>query len=107
MERPFSSHCRHMANPSTARQDNRSLQKGCRSEKSIMCSQARRSIRDRMRRAALIVMAAGAAVWGSAVHAADPIKLGFSMPLTGGLASNGKAILTTYQMWQEDINAKG
>ena len=28
------------------------------------------------------------------------------MPLTGGLASNGKAILAAYQMW-EDINAKG
>src|SRR5262249_17532891 len=31
----------------------------------------------------------------------------FSMPLTGGLASNGKAILAAYQMWEEDINAKG
>ena len=40
-------------------------------------------------------------------QAADPIKIGFSMPLTGGLASNGKAILTAYQMWEEDINAKG
>jgi branched-chain amino acid transport system substrate-binding protein len=40
-------------------------------------------------------------------RAADPIKIGFSMPLTGGLASNGKAILTAYQMWEEDINAKG
>ena len=39
--------------------------------------------------------------------AADPIKIGFSMPLTGGLASNGKAILAAYQMWEEDINAKG
>src|SRR5262245_47558679 len=29
------------------------------------------------------------------------------MPLTGGLASNGKAVLTAYQMWEEDINAKG
>ncbi|MGA7252105.1 MAG: ABC transporter substrate-binding protein, partial [Pseudolabrys sp.] len=43
----------------------------------------------------------------SAVWAADAIKIGFSMPLTGGLASNGKAILTAYQMWKEDINAKG
>ena len=29
-------------------------------------------------------------------QAADPIKIGFSMPPTGGLASNGKAILTAY-----------
>ena len=37
---------------------------------------------------------------------ADTVKIGFR-PLTGPLASNGKAILTAYQMWQEDINAKG
>jgi branched-chain amino acid transport system substrate-binding protein len=43
----------------------------------------------------------------SAAIAAEPIKIGFSMPLTGGLASNGKAILAAYQMWEEDINAKG
>ena len=30
-----------------------------------------------------------------------------SIPLTGGLASNGRAILAAYQMWQDDINAKG
>jgi branched-chain amino acid transport system substrate-binding protein len=41
-----------------------------------------------------------------AARAAEPIKIGFSMPLTGGLASNGKAILAAYQMWEEDINAK-
>jgi branched-chain amino acid transport system substrate-binding protein len=36
----------------------------------------------------------------SAARAVDPIKIGFSMPLTGGLASNGKAILAAYQMWE-------
>src|SRR5262245_7281882 len=36
-----------------------------------------------------------------------PIKIGFSIPLTGGLASNGRAILAAYQMWQDDINAQG
>lgn len=43
----------------------------------------------------------------SAGTAAEPIKVGFSMPLTGSLASSGKAILAAYQMWEEDINAKG
>lgn len=42
-----------------------------------------------------------------AAFAADPIKIGFSMPLSGPLASSGKAILTAYQMWEEDVNAKG
>jgi branched-chain amino acid transport system substrate-binding protein len=55
----------------------------------------------------LVIAAAAFAVWGSVAHAADPIKIGFSIPLTGGLASNGRAILTTYQMWEEDINVKG
>lgn len=40
-------------------------------------------------------------------QAADPIKIGFSMSLTGGLASGGKAALLAYEIWREDINAKG
>jgi branched-chain amino acid transport system substrate-binding protein len=43
----------------------------------------------------------------AAARAADPIKIGFSMPLSGALASTGKAILTAYQMWEDDVNAKG
>lgn len=43
---------------------------------------------------------------GSAM-AADPIKLGFSMALTGGLAANGKAALLAMQMWADDVNKKG
>jgi branched-chain amino acid transport system substrate-binding protein len=38
---------------------------------------------------------------------AEPIKIGFSMPLSGSLASTGKAILTAYKMWEEDTNATG
>src|SRR6201996_4546763 len=43
----------------------------------------------------------------AAVHAADPIKIGFSASLTGGLASSGKANLLAQQIWQEQINAQG
>src|SRR2546423_10414701 len=60
-----------------------------------------------LRAAATVVAAMLFAVITVAAQAADPIKIGFSMPLTGGLASNGKAILTAYQMWEEDLNAKG
>src|SRR5262249_21682734 len=42
-----------------------------------------------------------------AVRAADPIKVGFSMALTGGVAVNGKQILLTLEIWRDDINAKG
>src|ERR1700679_4150275 len=40
-------------------------------------------------------------------RAADPIKIGFSMEETGGLAANGKPALLAMQIWAEDVNAKG
>jgi branched-chain amino acid transport system substrate-binding protein len=40
-------------------------------------------------------------------HAQEPIKIGFSVALTGGLASSGKAHLLSKQIWTEEINAKG
>jgi branched-chain amino acid transport system substrate-binding protein len=36
-----------------------------------------------------------------------PIKIGMSMPQTGGLAGGGKASLLGIQIWRDDINAKG
>src|SRR5450755_4463016 len=39
--------------------------------------------------------------------AADPIKIGFGMALTGPLAPNGKMSLVAMQVWEDDINAKG
>jgi branched-chain amino acid transport system substrate-binding protein len=56
---------------------------------------------------ATLALLAGIVTWPSASTAAEPIKIGFSMPLTGSLASSGKAILAAYQMWEEDTNAKG
>ena len=40
-------------------------------------------------------------------QAQEPIKIGFSVSLTGGLASSGKAHLMSKQIWVEEINAKG
>jgi branched-chain amino acid transport system substrate-binding protein len=37
----------------------------------------------------------------------QPIRIGFSMALTGGLAPNGKSALLAQQIWAEDVNAKG
>ena len=37
----------------------------------------------------------------------EPIKIGFSIPMTGGLAPNGKSALLAHRIWEEDINAKG
>jgi branched-chain amino acid transport system substrate-binding protein len=36
-----------------------------------------------------------------------PIKIGFGMALSGGLAGGGKAALLAYQIWAEDVNARG
>ncbi len=40
-------------------------------------------------------------------RAAEPIKIGFSVQLTGPLAPSGKANLLAQQIWTEEINAKG
>jgi branched-chain amino acid transport system substrate-binding protein len=37
----------------------------------------------------------------------EPIKIGFSMSLTGPLAANGKQALLGMQIWEEETNAKG
>lgn len=39
--------------------------------------------------------------------AADPIKIGFSMTLTGGLAGAGQAALIAMKIWRDDVNAAG
>jgi branched-chain amino acid transport system substrate-binding protein len=48
-----------------------------------------------------------ALLWSASSQAADPIKIGFSASLTGGLASSGKANLLAQQIWMEQVNAKG
>jgi len=40
-------------------------------------------------------------------RAAEPIKLGFSVALTGAVSPNGKQILLALQIWRDDVNAKG
>jgi branched-chain amino acid transport system substrate-binding protein len=60
-----------------------------------------------MTRRRLLIALLGALLLAPAARAAEPIKIGFTMPLSGGLASNGKAVLIAYQMWAEDVNAKG
>jgi branched-chain amino acid transport system substrate-binding protein len=54
-----------------------------------------------------MLLAVFALSWSTAAQAADPIKIGFSTSLTGGLASSGKANLLAQQIWAEQINAKG
>lgn len=53
--------------------------------------------------ALFVLAAAGVFV----AQAADPIKIGFGMALTGGLSANGKPALVAMQIWKDDVNKKG
>src|ERR1051326_5787423 len=44
---------------------------------------------------------------GVPARAADPIRIGFSMPLTGGLSGGGKSVILAFEPWKEEVNAKG
>ncbi len=54
-----------------------------------------------------LAVAAVAALASAPAYAADPIKIGFSMPLTGGLSGGGKSVILAFELWKEDVNAKG
>jgi branched-chain amino acid transport system substrate-binding protein len=41
------------------------------------------------------------------VRAAEPIKVGFSMALTGSVAQNGKQLIIALELWRDDVNAHG
>src|SRR5271167_1864470 len=47
-------------------------------------------------------------LWPSApARAADPIKVGFSIALTGAVAQNGKQLIIALELWRDDVNAHG
>ena len=56
--------------------------------------------------AAVMTAAAGLA-GNAAAQSGEPIKIGYSMAMTGGLAPNGKSALLAHKIWEEDVNAKG
>jgi branched-chain amino acid transport system substrate-binding protein len=60
----------------------------------------KRALRSACALFALVVLALPA-------RAADPVKVGFSMALTGGVASIGKQVLVALQIWRDEVNAKG
>jgi branched-chain amino acid transport system substrate-binding protein len=56
-----------------------------------------------------LTLAAGAMFAAQPASAQDkqPIKIGFSMALTGPLAANGKQALLGAKIWEEDVNKAG
>src|SRR5438132_1680864 len=57
--------------------------------------------------AAITVMLGGSTSLRAETPSGPPVTIGFSMPLTGGLAVNGTSGLLAMQIWAEDTNAKG
>jgi branched-chain amino acid transport system substrate-binding protein len=57
--------------------------------------------------ASAVAIAAAVSSERAAAQSGEPIKIGFSMAMTGGLAANGKSALLAQKIWEEDINAKG
>jgi branched-chain amino acid transport system substrate-binding protein len=56
---------------------------------------------------AAVIAAGVAAAPAPALAQSEPIKIGFSLALTGPLAPNGKQALLGAKIWEEEINAKG
>ena len=60
------------------------------------------------RRSLIATAAVASTAWPlRRANAADPIRVGCSMALTGGVASIGKQVLVALQIWRDDVNAKG
>jgi branched-chain amino acid transport system substrate-binding protein len=57
--------------------------------------------------ATLALAACAMFVVSASAQSKEPIKIGFSMALTGPLAANGKQTLLGMKIWEEETNAKG
>ena len=57
--------------------------------------------------AAIVAVALSGLAFAAPARAADPIKVGFSMALTGSVAQNGKQLIIALELWRDDVNAHG
>ncbi len=48
-----------------------------------------------------------AVLFATLASAADSVKVGFSLGLTGAVAANGRQLLAAFEIWRDDVNAKG
>ena len=67
----------------------------------------RRGMRGWMVAGLVVALLVGADGPTYVARAADPIKIGFGMALTGGLSANGKPALLAMQIWKDEVNKKG
>jgi branched-chain amino acid transport system substrate-binding protein len=54
-----------------------------------------------------VLLLVGALTLPNVAKSADPIRVGLSVALTGGVAPIGKQVLAALQIWRDDVNAKG
>jgi branched-chain amino acid transport system substrate-binding protein len=73
----------------------------------IRCAYGCRSRLDVAGATALAMVVAVMLAGPAGAQSGEPIKIGFSMSLTGGLAPNGRSALLAHRIWEEDTNAKG
>jgi branched-chain amino acid transport system substrate-binding protein len=59
------------------------------------------------RPACFLIALAWFATPGAATPQTPPIKIGYSMSLTGALASGGRQAVLAYDMWAEEVNERG
>ena len=59
------------------------------------------------RNALALTVIAALALASPATAQQPPIKIGMSMPSTGGLAGGGKSSLIGIEIWRDDVNARG
>ena len=76
-------------------------------EAMIRCAYKCRSRRGPTGATALGMLTALILAGSACAQSGAPIKIGYSMSLTGGLAPNGKSALLAQRIWEEDTNAKG
>jgi branched-chain amino acid transport system substrate-binding protein len=73
----------------------------------ILCAYNCRSWLPATAATALILLMAVGLPGHASAQSGPPIKIGYGMSLTGGLAPNGKSALLAQHIWEEETNAKG
>ena len=55
----------------------------------------------------VVVLLTGACYLAAPGNAADPVKIGLSLGLTGGNAPYGKQLMAALEIWRDDVNVSG
>src|SRR5262249_6990758 len=73
----------------------------------MLCLADHRSLEGTAVSAIAALMAGALLAAPASAQTGEPIKIGYGISQTGGLAPNGKSALLAQKIWEEDINKKG